>query len=147
MILQLEGESVLASALFSDVVILFFGVPITFLSWLFFSIWFLNRQNKRYQKINEQLSRVGKRWSIENDSIVDFEFRESVSGQQQYLIMGFIACLFSWMGFFFSIPMWISIARVKSRKEKFILATDLLREDPIESEKILEILDQFKQLR
>lgn len=135
------------SALFSDVVYLFMGVPITFLSWMIFSWWFLYRQKKRFQSLNHNLSTIGKRWSLESDSIVALDSKEKVPGVQQYLIIGFIACLFSWLGFVSSIPMWLSMALVQSRKEKFILASEIARSTPVETLKINEVIEQFSQVR
>lgn len=133
--------------LFSDLFYILIGVPFTFLSWLGFSFWYTQLQKRKTVLINQNLKKVGRRWSFERDSIVEYEHRDRINSFQQYMILGFASSFFSWFGFIFSWIAWGSLYFVKSRREKFILNSELNKSDFLEVSQINEICEIFFTIR
>lgn len=102
--------------------------------------------------IQGNLAQVGLRFSHSRDSLIPLEEASSsskCSSQQDGMILLSVGCAFlSWVGFFFIILMWFSLAKLGQKRRRHLLGSRLAQShlETVEIQKILHDLEKTESL-
>lgn len=98
------------------------------------------------RQIQENLARIGKRFSHSRDAVVPAEDAGPSSQLRSFILLAVGCAFLSWAGLFFFILIWVSLAKLGHRERDRLLSSDL-SQSRIETDRIQEILSELESAR